>query len=332
MAPDKIAPHDPRIQRKTALLNGTTYSYILAEPSGQPKGTIFLIHGWPDFSFGWRYQIPLLTSLGLRVVAPDMMGYAGTDAPQPLSKYTMKSTADDLAELARQLGVSRVILGGHDWGGVVVYRLALHYPKLVSAVFSVCTPFTVPKSSFVDATVLPNFKYQLHLRGPEVEANIVGEEKIRQFLNGMYGGLTPTGIRPFSVSDGVNFEALPTVGTSPLVSKEEMDFYVQSYARNGMRGPLNWYRTQPLNYEDEKDLAKEFEQGYKVEQPTLFIAGLKDAALPPKMSVGMEKYFKSLVKKEVDTQHWALWEKPDEVNAYIKEFLVEQIGSGKSNL
>lgn len=36
------------------------------------------IHGWPDLSMGWRYQIPLLVNLGFRVVAPDMMGYGGT--------------------------------------------------------------------------------------------------------------------------------------------------------------------------------------------------------------------------------------------------------------
>lgn len=39
---------------------------------------VLQIHGWPDLSLGWRYQIPLLLSLGLRVVAPDMMGYGGT--------------------------------------------------------------------------------------------------------------------------------------------------------------------------------------------------------------------------------------------------------------
>jgi len=36
------------------------------------------IHGWPDLSMGWRYQIPHLVELGFRVVAPDMMGYGGT--------------------------------------------------------------------------------------------------------------------------------------------------------------------------------------------------------------------------------------------------------------
>ena len=76
--------NDPRVKYEKAVLNGKTYNYILAEPDCDPTGTVFLIHGWPDLSVGWRHQIPLLLSKGLRVVAPDMMGYGGTDAPEEL--------------------------------------------------------------------------------------------------------------------------------------------------------------------------------------------------------------------------------------------------------
>lgn len=327
---DKIAPNDPRVQIKTANLNGITYSYILSKPKGQILNTIFLIHGWPDLSLGWRYQIPLLTSLGLRVVVPDMMGYGGTDAPKETSYYTYKRAADDMAELARQIGVSTIILGGHDWGGAVVYRIALRYPKLISAVISVCTPFSPPQRQYIPSTVLPNFKYQLQLKGPEVEGKIVGEEKIKQFLNGMYGGSGPNGEKAFSASHGVYFENLDNLKPTPLLSKEELDYYAKQYAIHGLRGPLNWYRTGELNYEDEKDLAPKME-GFKFQMPVLFIAGTRDAALPPAMSQGMEKWFRSLTRGEVDANHWALWEKPAEVNRFVKEFLAGQI-SGKASL
>lgn len=83
---DVVTRDDPGFKYQTATLNGVTYNYILAEPaSGNVVGTIFLIHGWPDLSLGWRNQIPFLLSKGLRVVAPDMMGYGGTDAPEDLS-------------------------------------------------------------------------------------------------------------------------------------------------------------------------------------------------------------------------------------------------------
>ena len=328
---DKVSPDDSRIQYKTANLNGVSYSYILAEPSGQPKNTIVLIHGWPDLSLGWRYQIPLLTSLGYRVLVPDMMGYGGTDAPESLSYYTYKRAADDIAELARQVGARSIILGGHDWGGAIVYRIALWHPKLISAVFSICTPYHPPRSTFVDATKAPNFKYQLQLRGPEVQANIVGEEKIRQFLHAIYGGRGPNGETGFTAGHGVRFEVLPTVRPTRLLSKEEMDFYVKRYAIHGMRGPLNWYRTQQLNFEDEKELVEKLE-GFKFKIPFLFIAGTRDAALPPAISRGMDKWFDNLVRAEVDTSHWALWEKPDEVNGHIKDFLLGKVETSRSSL
>lgn len=285
---DKLAPNDSRVQYKTANLNGVTYSYILAEPQGKVLDTIFLIHGWPDISFGWRYQVPFLTSLGLRVVVPDMMGYAGTDAPVPPQYYTFKRASDDLAALAKELGLSRIILGGHDWGGAVVFRFALHYPKLISAIISICTPFTPPQRQYVDGAVaLPNFKYQQQLRGPDVEAAVVGEEKIWQFLNGMYGGRSSKG-PPFTTDFGCHFDRLDDVKASPLLTKEEMHLYVQRYLMKGMHGPLSWYRTGELNFEDEKEIAEKM-KGFKFDQPTLFVAGSRDAALPPSMSQGMEK-------------------------------------------
>lgn len=321
---DKISPIDSRIEYKTANLNGVTYNYIQSLPKEKPTNTIFLIHGWPDLSLGWRYQIPLLTSLGFRVIVPDMMGYGGTDAPESPTFYTYKRAADDMAELAKQIGVSSIVLGGHDWGGAVVYRIAMRYPKLISAVFSICTPFSPPRKDFLDAAiVLPNFHYQQQLRGPEVEAKIVGEEKIRQFLNGMYGGRS-NGHPTFSTSHGCHFEHLEGVSPSSILTKEEMDWYVKQYSRTGMHGPLNWYRTGEINWEEERDYVHTFK---KFEMPTLFVCATRDAALPPAMSKGMDGFFESLTRGEVNASHWALWERPAEVNALIKDFLTEKVGS-----
>ncbi|TVY28490.1 Bifunctional epoxide hydrolase [Lachnellula hyalina] len=327
---EKLTPKD--VQYKTAVLNGKTYSYILAEPQGKCLNTIFLVHGWPDMAFGWRYQIPFLTSLGLRVVAPDMMGYSGTDAPDSPEFYTYKRAADDLAALAKELGLSSIILGGHDWGGAVVYRVALRYPKLISAFFSVCTPYFPPRKEYFPISALPNFKYQVQLASGEVEKHIVGEEKLGQLLNGMYGGRTPSGETTFDVAVGVVYDNLPEVGPSPLLSKEEIDFYVKRYAIHGIHGPLNWYRTSELNFNDEIELAEKSVEDLKFQMPALFIGGTKDQALPPSLAAGMEKSFRSLTKGEVNASHWALWEKPAEVNQYLKEFLFGQVGLAKASL
>lgn len=195
---------------------------------------------------GWRNQIPPLIDLGYRVICPDMMGYGGTDAPQvppnPINLYTFKRAADDMVELARQLGVSQVILGGHDWGGAIVYRIALWYPNLVRHLFSVCTPYWSPTKEFtplkdlVDAGKIPNFAYQLQLASGAVEKRIQTKEQIRQFLNGMYGGMSPDHEPGFDVRHGLKFEVLPRLRHTRLVNEATLDHYADQYAKNGLHG------------------------------------------------------------------------------------------------
>ncbi|KMU85859.1 hypothetical protein CIHG_03388 [Coccidioides immitis H538.4] len=83
MTADKIDVwNDPRIQKCSTFVNGTRYGYLLGvPPNGDYRATVFLIHGFPDLSMGWRYQIPALLNMGLRVVAPDCLGYGRTEAP-----------------------------------------------------------------------------------------------------------------------------------------------------------------------------------------------------------------------------------------------------------
>jgi soluble epoxide hydrolase/lipid-phosphate phosphatase len=74
------------------------------------------IHGFPDLSMAWRYQIPQLLKLGFRVVCPDCIGYGQSDAPTgSIEPYTFKSHAVDFHELCKSLGCDDVIVGAHDW-------------------------------------------------------------------------------------------------------------------------------------------------------------------------------------------------------------------------
>lgn len=155
-------------------------------------------------------------------------------------------------------------------------------------------------------------------------------------LNATYGGHGPDREIGFSIAEGVLFSNLEKLGPSPLLSKEELDHYAEQYAINGIRGPLNWYRTGELNFADERELAGRFweeENPLRFETPTLFIAAKRDAALPPAMWEGMEKWFEEgrLRREVVDSSHWALWEKAEEVNGFIEDFLLGVVG-GKSHL
>lgn len=340
---------DPRYTYRSALLNGHTYSYIhvLPPPSVPHRATIILVHGFPDLSFTWRNQIPILTNLGLEVIAPDCLGYGRSDSPPSshLQPYTFTAVADDLEELCRQLRLNSIILGGHDWGGAVVYRVALLKPDLVSAVFSICTPYAPPSPHYMPLAQqvhkqLPNFGYQLHFASGELEHVVVGRDMIRGFLNALYGARSlgvegKRGDSAFDVKGKVKTELLTKMGKTRLLSDDVMEFYVTEYARHGINGPLNWYRTREQNYLNELDAffdgvgtdpskyksGGEWVEKIKIKQPTLFVHATKDSALPEWMGRGMDAVIPRLTRRTVEGSHWVCWEKPGEINAILQEWL-----------
>ncbi|KAJ5120711.1 uncharacterized protein N7515_010099 [Penicillium bovifimosum] len=327
MPVDKIrVSGDPRIEYKTATLNGRNYSYILSQPkSGQYKTTVILIHGFPDLSMGWRYQIPMLVDMGLRVVAPDCLGYGRTDAPDDYTQYSHKSCAADIKALASHLGEKQIILGGHDWGAGLAYRVALWHPELVSHLFTVCVPYAAPTTKDVSLedmvrTVTPHFAYQLQFKSGDLEKVIRSKEEISQFLLALYGGRTEQGKFGFDATKGVDVDKIGALKISRLLSEEELEFYSNEFARSGVHGPLNWYRTRKVNYKDELEILDR-----KIQVPTLFIQALRDQALPPHLGKSMAKQLPRLTLKQVDTSHWALWEKPDEVNAILATWLKDHV-------
>ncbi|TPX10862.1 uncharacterized protein E0L32_008251 [Thyridium curvatum] len=331
MAPDKLTPSDQRVQHGTAALNGKTYHYLHGKPEGEHTGTVLLIHGFPDLSFGWRYQIPYLLSLGLQVIAPDLPGFGRSDAPAALEQYGFKTLSADMAALAAQLAPGeQVILGGHDWGGFAVWRIALWQPALVRAVFSVCTPYAPPLPVYVDvdalAARLPNFGYQRQFAGDDIVARIASPQRIRQFLTALQGGRTPAGEPGFSTAEGVLYDRVDALRPARVMSGEEMDYYVAEYARNGMRGPTNWYRTRKVNYDDEVELLKEGPPRIRV--PSMIVLAENDPAIPPALANGMEKHFDDLTKRTVPGSHWVLWSHPEQVNAEIGEFVKKVLAAG----
>ncbi|KAM0286240.1 hypothetical protein ACHAQH_000967 [Verticillium albo-atrum] len=331
MSTSKLTPNDPRVERKEVEVRGKTYSYLHGKPEGveTPKGTVLLVHGFPDFSFGWRNQIPQLQAMGYQVIAPDTLGYGRTDAPDAIEPYTQKEMSHDIAALCETiLGPDpKVVLGGHDWGGALVWRIAMYHPELVLGVFSVCTPYFPPNpryfslESLVNSGRLPSFRYQLQFISGEVEENVKTDDDIRQVLVSIYGGRTPDGEFGFSAEKGYKFDLFGKVGSSPHVSKEEEDYYVENFSRNGIHGPLNWYRTRELAFEDEKPFV---ENGWKFEVPCLFVSAAKDIALTPEMAKGMEKHFTDLTSKQVNAGHWALWQAADQINGMLKEWFAEK--------
>jgi pimeloyl-ACP methyl ester carboxylesterase len=111
---------------------------------------------------------------------------------------------------------------------------------------------------------------------------------------------------------------------------QELDYYVQEFLKNGIEGPLNWYRTRKINYEDELEMPAEVKNSIK--QPTLFVFANRDAVLKRELSFGMEKAIPNLTRGEVPAGHWALWQTAKETNAIIEEWFNGVVLGGKVKL
>ena len=97
---------------------------------GPADGTpVILLHGFPEFWYGWRRQIPALVNAGFRVIVPDQRGYNLSDKPKGVAAYDAEVLARDVVGLFDHFGLQRARLVGHDWGAVVAWTVAIQYPE-----------------------------------------------------------------------------------------------------------------------------------------------------------------------------------------------------------
>ena len=92
---------------------------------------VVLLHGFPDYWYTWRHQMPALARRGFRVAAPDLRGYNLSGQPKGDEHYAMPRLLEDLAAVIGDLGGAPVTLIGHDWGGAISWQFALRRPELV---------------------------------------------------------------------------------------------------------------------------------------------------------------------------------------------------------
>src|SRR5438309_8491462 len=92
---------------------------------------IVLLHGFPEFWYGWRLQIEPLVAAGFRVVAPDTRGYNLSSKPEGFEAYGVDLLADDIRGLIEERGAKSALLVGHDWGGTIAWTVAMNHPEVV---------------------------------------------------------------------------------------------------------------------------------------------------------------------------------------------------------
>src|SRR6478735_8595525 len=105
---------------------------------------VLLLHGFPETSYEWRAQIPVLAAAGYRVVAPDQRGYAEGARPSDVDDYGILALVGDAVGFVDALGASTCHLVGHDWGGAVAWVFAVLHPDRLRTLTAVSTPHPTP--------------------------------------------------------------------------------------------------------------------------------------------------------------------------------------------
>jgi len=151
-------------------VNGVELHYV--EAGHGPL--IVLLHGFPEFWYSWRNQIPALAGAGFRVVAPDLRGYNESSKPPHVDDYRLTAVATDIAALIEQLDQPCVLVG-HDWGGITSWLLAMMRPELLRKLIILNMPHPVPLLRELRRSARQKLKmtYQLFFRLPVVPERLM---------------------------------------------------------------------------------------------------------------------------------------------------------------
>jgi epoxide hydrolase 4 len=103
--------------------NGVKIHYITA--GNGPL--VVLLHGFPDYWYTWRDQMPELAK-HFQVVAVDLRGYNKSDQPQGVENYTMDKLVEDVHAVLKHFQRDKAVIVGHDWGGAIAWAFAMTHP------------------------------------------------------------------------------------------------------------------------------------------------------------------------------------------------------------
>ncbi|MHA2370919.1 MAG: alpha/beta fold hydrolase [Candidatus Hodarchaeales archaeon] len=275
--------------------------------SGSGK-LVILLHGFPDFWYSWRHQIPALAK-SFRVVAPDLRGYNKSDKPEGVENYTTSLLVQDIRGLIDALGETNATIVGHDWGGVVAWNLAMMAPEKVSNLVIINCPHPVPLLKAFWSMRFQQLQkswYVFFFQTPKVPEELLSRNNCK-FLQKMILG---------SVSDKKTF------------NEEDMQLYVEAWSQPGaLTASVNYYRAN-WNPAQILSMPEDYQAGLiqrfpKIKCPTLVIWGEKDVALEKSLTVGVEEHIGNACKIQYFPEygHWVHNEAPDAVNRTILSFL-----------
>jgi len=304
-------------------------------PETTDKPAVMFLHGWPDLAISWRGQMEALAAAGYPVFTHDGRGYGRSDAPEGVENYTMAKLTGDIAAIQDHYGLSEAVLVGHDWGAIVLWQTPFYLGDRVKGCVGMNVPllkhFPIDPITLFRQTLGENMyivRYQTEgVCEPILEDDLAATFSF--FIRTATGGrrfkqpIRPEILKAMKSIDLVTLlEARDeTTMGEPLLSEEELAYFVDGYGRNGMTGPLHWYRNMAGNWEAQKQFLVDVALP-KVEKPCLMYTAERDGVCPPRLADGMEKLCEPYERIDyAGCGHWTQLERAEEVNASMLDWL-----------
>jgi len=276
--------------------NGIKLHVVMAGPrDGQP---VLLLHGFPEFWYGWRKQIPALAEAGYRVIVPNQRGYNLSDKPKRIKPYAIDKLSNDILGLIDALGYEKINLTGHDWGAVVSWAFAIWHPERLHKLGILNVPHPAVMLNFLrrgDPEQLRRSWYIFAFQIPWLPEYFLRHNDWRNAVRVLRGS-----------------------GKIHTFTNDDIAEYKNAWAQPGaMMAMINWYRAAA------RYLPKLLKDG-RVTVPTLILWGMQDVALSHRMARLSLDYCEDgkLVFFE-DASHWVQHDETKAVNQLLVEFLLK---------
>jgi len=272
--------------------NGSVRLHAVA--AGPHEGpVVVLLHGFPEFWYGWSRQMEPLAAAGFRVVVPDQRGYNLSSKPLGVASYALTELVSDVIAIADQLGQKRIFLAGHDWGAAVAWSAALLQPKRVAKLAVLNVPH-------------PSVMHRFLMTQP------------RQMLRSWYMLFFQLPSLPEALFSAFNFRigarSLAHSSRPGTFSVEDLDQYRAAWSQPGaLTAMINWYRALF------RVRAKFADSTVRV--PTRILWGDRDAFLLPEMARESLRYCTDAeLFTFAEATHWLQHEEPARISELLIEF------------
>ncbi|GAC1469638.1 MAG: alpha/beta hydrolase [Isosphaeraceae bacterium] len=287
---------------------GVTLHVARAGPEDGPL--VVLLHGFPEFWYGWRHQIGPLAQAGFRVLAPDQRGYNLSEKPRGLIHYALDALADDVLALIDATGRTKASVVGHDWGGIVAWWLALRHPEKVErvAVLNAPHPEFLLKGIRKHPSQLLRSWYVLYFQLPWLPEAGLGWAHGKALA-----------------------ESLRKTSRPGAFTDDDLARYRQAWSQPGaLKAMINWYRAAVRAMPD-------LPADPRIHVPALIGWGTKDAFILPEVAHdALARCDQARLVFFEEATHWVHLEEPERVNHLLTGFLrsstiADPVGTGATH-